>query len=134
MADNKALMSRFFDELYNRDNLAIWQELVSPAEVAHSSFDAPGPIEIRRAFPDGHVTVDDQIAERDKVVTRLTFRGTHQGPLPMPSGDLPPTGKELTFTWISINRISDGRIVESWVEGNALGLLQQLGAIKPLSA
>ena len=71
-------MRRFFDELYNRDNLAIWQELVSPDQVMHRAFDVPGPLEMRRAFPDGQVTVDDQVAEGDKVVTRLTFRGTHE--------------------------------------------------------
>jgi predicted ester cyclase len=132
MEDNKALMRRFFDELYNRDNLAIWQELVSPDQPVHRTFDAPGPLEMRRAFPDGQVTVDDQVAEGDKVVTRLTFRGTHQGEFATPFGTFAPSGKQLTFTWISINRIHGGKIAESWVEGDALGLLRQLGAIKSI--
>ncbi len=73
------------------------------------------------------MTVDDQIAEGDKVVTRLTFRGTHRGELRMSDRAYAPTGKLLTFTWVSINKIAGGRVVETWVEANPMEMFRQLG-------
>src|SRR5205823_14624824 len=77
------------------------------------------------AFPDVHFTVEDIIAEGDKVVTRLTVRGTQQGAFM----GIPATGKQTTSTGIDINRIVDGKSVEHWLEMDTLGLLQQLGAV-----
>jgi predicted ester cyclase len=77
------------------------------------------------AFPDVHITIEDQIAEGDKVVTRWTDRGTHQGEYL----DIAPTGKQVEYTGISIDRIADGKIVESWLESDRWGLMQQLGAV-----
>ena len=74
-------------------------------------------------------TVEDQIAEGDKVVTRVTGRGTHTGPLMGAA----PTGKELKWSAISIARFVDGRIAEEWVEFDALNFLQQLGALPQMT-
>jgi steroid delta-isomerase-like uncharacterized protein len=77
------------------------------------------------AFPDGHITIEDQVAEDDAVATRGTFRGTHLGPFE----GLPPTGRHVTMTWIGIDHLAGDRIIERTVEQDAFGLLQQLGAI-----
>ena len=77
------------------------------------------------AFPNWKHTIEDQIAENDKVVTRYTGQGTHQGEYE----GIPPTGKKITLTGIWITRIVDGKIVESWGEGDMLGFMQKLGAL-----
>jgi len=79
----------------------------------------------RTAFPDVHFTIEDQIAEGDRVVTRWTARGTHQGPLV----GIPPTSKQVTMSGIAIYRLVDGKIVEQWGVNDMLGLLQQLGVV-----
>ena len=76
------------------------------------------------AFPDIQLTIEDQIAEGDKVVTRWRARGTHQGNFQ----DIAPTNREVVITGIIISRIEGGKDVESWEEVNLLGLMQQLGA------
>ena len=131
--DNKALVRRIFEEVWNQGKMALIAEFYSPASVEHTS---SGPVHgqeglkqyimlYRTAFPDAHYTVEDQIAERDKVVTRWSGRGTHQGPLM----GIPPTGKQGTVTGISIDRFEGGKIVETWTELDALGMMQQLGVI-----
>jgi predicted ester cyclase len=77
----------------------------------------------RGAFPDGHTTVEDSIAEGDKVAYRWTFRGTHRGEL---MGIL-PTERQVTITGITVDRISGGKIEEEWNNFDQLGMLQQLG-------
>lgn len=77
------------------------------------------------AFPDLHLTIDDMVAERDKVVARVRWTGTHQGDY----RGIAPTGKQVTFTAITIYRIVGGKVVEVWEEGDSLGLMQQLGII-----
>ncbi len=82
-------------------------------------------VEVMNSFPDFNCTVEDQIAEGDKVVTRLTMRGTHLGPY----RGMPPTGKKIEVGGVSIGRFADGKAVEGWLLTDTLGLLQQLGAI-----
>jgi predicted ester cyclase len=82
----------------------------------------------RAAFPDGSMTIEDMIAEGEKVVTRKTYRGTHQGELL----SIPPTGRHVSVGLIDIMRIVDGKVVEHWNVGDDLGMLQQLGVIPPL--
>jgi steroid delta-isomerase-like uncharacterized protein len=124
--DNKALVRRIFEEVWNQGKMARIAEFYSPAAVEHTS---SGPVHgqeglkqyimmYRTAFPDAHYTVEDQIAEGDKVVTRWSGRGTHQGPLM----GIPPTGKQGTVTGISIDRFEGGKIVETWTELDALGI------------
>lgn len=135
---NKALIRRSVEEL-NQGNVletaTNWDELFVPDYVSH---DPAGGCRSREeykgflfrlllAFP-GHFTIEDVIAEADKVVLRYTFRGTHQGPL----RDIPPTGKAVTFTGIYIYRIVAGKIVEGWQNADTLGLFQQLGVISAM--
>jgi steroid delta-isomerase-like uncharacterized protein len=82
------------------------------------------------AFPDLKLMVEDQIAEGDKVVTRWSATGTHQGELL----GIPPTGKQTTATGITIDRIQGGKIVETWTHWDNLGLLQQLGVVPQMGA
>ncbi len=80
-----------------------------------------------KAFPDLQVTVDDLVAEEDKVVARFTVRGTHRGTLM----GIAPTGKNIEISAISIMRVDGGKFVEEWEVYDALGMMQQLGAIPP---
>jgi steroid delta-isomerase-like uncharacterized protein len=77
------------------------------------------------AFPDVHFTVEDQIAEGDKVVVRYRFQGTHLGAFQ----GMPPTGKQVAYTAILIYRMADGKIAEQWTEFDQLGFLRQLGVL-----
>jgi steroid delta-isomerase-like uncharacterized protein len=79
----------------------------------------------RNAFPDFRAVIHDLIAEDDKVVTRKTFDGTHEGELL----GIPPTGKEVTIELIDILRVADGKITDHWSVVDQLGLMQQLGVI-----
>lgn len=82
------------------------------------------------AFPDFVITVEDIVAEGDRVMTRWTARGTHQGPLM----DVPPTGKKVEMTGITFNRVADGKIIEQRENADMLGLRQQLGVIPEAEA
>jgi steroid delta-isomerase-like uncharacterized protein len=133
--DNKALMRRFLEEVFNKKNLAAIDELIAPNHIDHSAGAAgspAGPEGSRQligmmltAFPDMHVTVEDMIAEGDKVVVRFTERGTQQGAF----GSIPPTGKHVEVSTIDIVRIEGGKIAEEWGIDDMLGMLQQLGLV-----
>ena len=132
--ENKALIRRFNDEVWNKGNLAVVDEVFASDAVWHSAPPGLPPTReglrqmitgFRAAFSDTRTTVDEQIADEDKVAWRWTFRGTHTGELM----GIPPTGKQITFTGISVDRIAGGRCVERRDSADMLGLLQQLGAI-----
>jgi len=134
--ENKTIMRRALKEVVNKGNLDLIDELVSPDFVDHTPFPGlpPGREGIRQtigmlreAFPDLQITIEDLIAEGDKVVSRQTLRGTHQGEFM----GIPPTGKQVTWTGILIFRIADGKIVDQWIEQDQLGLMQQLGLVPP---
>jgi len=131
--DSKALVCRCYEEL-NKGNLAGIDEVFATDVVVH----APGGQEAHglekgkqlfaklwRAFPDHYETVDDMVAEGDKVVARVTWTGTQQGEFQ----GMAPTGKQVTLKAITINRVVDGKIVEVWEEADILDMMQQLGAI-----
>jgi predicted ester cyclase len=131
---NKASMRRFYDEVFNKKNTAAIDEFIDPNQVDHAAPPGtPGGLEGARqtvtmyltAFPDLYFTVEDHIAEGDKVVARLTVRGTQQGVFM----GIPPTGKHVTVTAIDINRFAGGKSVEHWLNMDTLGLLQQLGVV-----
>ena len=130
---NKRLVRRGIEEVWNRGNLAAVDELVASDFVIHSSPDEiHGPegakqyaAMLRAAFPDIHLTIDDQIAEGDRVVTRWTARGTHLGPFQ----GIPSTGKQVRVTAIDIDRVANGKLVECWTNVDELGLLRQLGVL-----
>ncbi len=132
--ENKAVVHRLLEEGWNQHNLDVIDDLNAPDLVDHSAppgFPSDkagarqGSAMYLQAFPDLHFTLEDLIAEGDKVVARWSSRGTHQGEL----FGVPPTGKLVTSTGINIARIRDNRIVETWQNLDMLGILQQIGAI-----
>ncbi len=132
--DNKATVRRFYEEVFNKKNIAGVDAFVGPNAIDHGlppglSTGVEGTKQFigmyLAAFPDLHVTVEDLIAEGDTVTSRWTTRGTHQGELM----GIPPTGKQVTVTGIEIYRFAGGKSVEHWLEFDALGMLQQLGVI-----
>ena len=135
--DNKALVRRFYAEI-DAGNLDAMDELVAEDYVNHNPPPFPGMPPGReglkaafRIFWDatpGRHEIDDQVAEGDKVVTRLTAIGRHDGDLP---GPLPATGAELRQTAVSIHRIAGGRLAEHWSARDDLALMAQLGVITP---
>lgn len=136
-AENKAIVRRFFELFSQGDLETIGRELLSPEMVGHFP-GMPGSLNLegyrqvglmfRAAFPDLQDTVEDQIADGDKVVTRIISHGTHQGELM----GIPATGKQYTATAIVIDRLTAGRIVERWMQFDQLGMLQQLGVVPSL--
>ncbi len=132
--ENKATVRRFVDEVQSGGNIDAIDELCSPEFVNHSA--PPGvpsncegvklvTAMFRQAFPDSYFTVEEMVAEGDKVATRKTFHGTHQGEFM----GIPPTGQQVSIGLIDIVRIADGKVVEHWSMGDTLGMMQQLGVI-----
>jgi steroid delta-isomerase-like uncharacterized protein len=130
--ENKALARRVLDEMFNKGNLDVADELLAPDYVDHDPAmpeDIHGPEGFkqyvsgyRSAFSDLHLEFEDQIAEGDKVVTRWTGTGTHDGEL---SG-IPPTGNRVTLPGMEIVRISGGKLVEGWEGYDTMNLMRQL--------
>jgi steroid delta-isomerase-like uncharacterized protein len=131
--DNQQVIRQAFDEIYNKGNMALVEDVVSNDFVVHlPGDDLHGPsalkqyvLALRGAFPDLHLTIDDQIADGDKVVTRWTATGTHAGTFQ----GIDPTGKSATLRGVDIDRFEDGKAVECWTTTDDLGLLQQLGVV-----
>jgi predicted ester cyclase len=133
--ENKALARRWFEDLFNAGNLEVADEIIAPDHVNHDPTlpdIPPGPegqkqvVNLyRSAFTNAHISIEEQLAEGDSVVTRGTGSGTHQGELM----GVAPTGKQVRITGIIINRLSDGKIAESWTNYDALGVMRQIGAI-----
>lgn len=129
--ENKAIVRRFFDEGPSKGNLAAANELLSPNFALHVPLpSAPGVqgmkdiiTACRAAFEHLDVTVEDMVAEGDKVAARFTARGIHKGNFM----NLPPTHKPITMTGIEVFRIGNGKIVGLWGESSLLGLMVQLG-------
>jgi steroid delta-isomerase-like uncharacterized protein len=128
--ENKAVSTRFIQEVFNNGNYDLIEDLVDEGFVAHLGGSDQGRDAFtemvkayRYGFPDYHCVIDDQIAEADQVVTRWTFDGTQNGQLM----GMPPTGKRVTVTGVAIDRIADGKLVESWLEMDAQRMLQDLG-------
>jgi steroid delta-isomerase-like uncharacterized protein/4-oxalocrotonate tautomerase family enzyme len=132
---HKAIFQRWFEEAWNKGNFDVADELIDPNFSVHGAggqavqTGVEGVKDLvrtwRTAFPDGQMTVDDVIAEGDKVVARLTWRGTHRGDF----YGLAATGKSVVATSIGIDRFANGKIVEGWGEVDMLGMMRQLGAI-----
>ena len=133
MEENKAKILRFYDEVINKGNLSIINDLVSANIVDHHippelPKGAEGlkqmVIMFRTAFPDINMTSEEMIAEGDKVVCRFIMRGTHKGELM----GIAPTGKQVTVSGIETNRFEQGKSVERWEQADTMGLMQQIGA------
>jgi steroid delta-isomerase-like uncharacterized protein len=133
---NKAVARRFLEEVWNKGKLAVLNEIIAKDHVNSGPGTLPGlptgpegskqlVTVYRNAFPDVHFTIDEQIAEGDKVVTRWSAHGTHQGELL----GIPATGKSSTVTGINVDRVVNGKIAESWGIFDQFGMMQQLGVI-----
>jgi steroid delta-isomerase-like uncharacterized protein len=127
----KALVRRYYDELWNRWDFSLAEQLIAESISFRGSLGVSvrGRYEfkeymrtVQRAFPDFHNKIEELIAEGDKVVARLTYTGTHQGAL----FGVKPTGKKTTYAGIAIFRISQGWVAEGWVLGDTRALMQQL--------
>ncbi len=129
--EHKALVRRFVDEFWSGGNLAAADELMAADAVVHEPV-AGTPAElkavaraIRAAFPDWHSTVEEMVAEGDRVVERWTGRGTHRGEFQ----GIPPTGQRVAVPGVVFYRIADGKIAEFRGQFDLMSLMQQLGAV-----
>ena len=133
--ENKTILRRFVEEVWNQRKFEVLDEICAPNLVLHDPTMpglSQGPEGIKQyispffaAFPDVQVEIDDVFAEADRVALRCTIRGTHKGELM----GIPPTGKQVTFTGQAIYRLANGKIAEDWIAADVFGLLQQLRAI-----
>ena len=137
--ENKAIVQRFIQELWNDRNLQVADEIFATDCVTHQLRSGAEIVAAPRAaeaikkhisewlagFPDLHFTVEQMIAEADRVVTQSVMQGTHEGTWL----GIPPTGKRVLIRMMTIHRISNGRIAEDWVLVESLGFFQQLGLI-----
>lgn len=133
--ENKALARRVIEQMFNEENLEVADELLAPGYVDHDPSlpqDVHGPEGFkqyvgmyRAAFPDLHVQIDDQLAEGDRVATRWTGTGTHNGEL----AGITPTGKPVTLPGMEIVRIANGKLIEGWEGYDSGTLLRQLGVM-----
>ncbi len=133
-SENKVILQRFFEELFNQGNLAAADELVAANYLNHNAVpgETPGREGLKQfvtylhsAWADLNFVVEDQLADGDKVATRWTVTATHQGEF----AGVPATGKQVVIRAINIHRVVDGQIQEGWLEWDALGMMQQLGAL-----
>lgn len=139
---NKVLVFRWFEEVWNKKNEAVIDELLAPesllfgiSSVSLAPLKGPAAFktfwrQIILAFPDVHFSVEATLAEDDKVAVRCSIRGTNRGPF----YGRPATGKKMDIMGSSMATVIQGRIVESWNNFDFLRLYQQLGFIPPLSA
>lgn len=129
--ENKAIVRRWNDELF-KGNPDIIDELAAASYVNHDIGDREAfkryRAELGAAFSDMSIAIEDTIAEGDKVVSRWTMSWTHTGEF----RGISATGKQATFSGMSIHRIEGGKVVEDWSNSDSLGLMQQLGVIPPM--
>jgi steroid delta-isomerase-like uncharacterized protein len=130
----KATIRRTFDEAYNKGNLDAFDEIYQADSVRHRP---PLPdivglqaykesiSELRATYPDLRLTIHEILVDGDSSAVRWTMNGTHTGH----GGSFPPTGRQVEFTGITVNRMVDGKIAENWANIDNLGVLQQLGVI-----
>jgi predicted ester cyclase len=141
LEENKAIVSRFYEELWNNRNLNVADEIIASDCVTHQLQSGADAVTVPRnpeavkqhisewlgGFPDLHFAVEQMIAEADLVVSQSVMRGTHTGAWL----GITPTNKELSIRLMVTQRILNGKIVEDWVLVEALGFFQQLGLIPP---
>jgi steroid delta-isomerase-like uncharacterized protein len=134
LEENKALIRRFYEEVWHKGNLAIIDDIFAPDYIRHDLRPGNPPAGpegqkaiarlFRAAFPDVQTSLDLLVAEGDLVVGRWTTQATHTGEW----AGVPPTGKQATFAGVNIFRIANGKVVELWNHRDDLGLMEQLGA------
>lgn len=128
--ENKANVRRLNDEVFNKGNLALVDELMAPNYVFHITPEVKGPeglkqyiATFRTAFPDLHITIEDMVAEGDMVAVRYMMRGTFKGEM----AGIAPTGKQMALPNVAFARFKDGKQVEVWPYLDSLTFYQQLG-------
>jgi predicted ester cyclase len=149
--ENKATARRVSDEVFNQGNLSVVDELIAADYVLHDPGIPGGELRydpgvpggklrgleafkeqwvsmLRTAFPDLRIVIEDQVAEGDKVASRYTGNGTHQGEL----RGFPPTNNRVEVTGTITSRFAEGKIVEEWNNFDSMGMMQQLGIVPPL--
>jgi len=126
---NKAIIRRYFDQVLNEQQHDLAEEFLVENIELHGTGLLPGLEVVKQfltmfaaAFPDGHYTVEDVIAEGDRVVARTSFKGTHKADLQ----GIPATGKAVSMPSITVFRLDNGKISEGWVINDELGMMQQL--------
>lgn len=137
-AENKAIVHRLYEEVWNKRRLELVDEIISPSHALHDpnvTGSAIGPEAYKRqvtrfvtAFPDLRFTIEDAVAENEKLVVAWTISGTHQGAFM----GIPATNKKVSVEGITINHIVNGKIMDSYVSWDALGMIQQMGAAPPV--
>ena len=134
--ENKAVLRRYYEEVFNKGDLSNWDEMVDKGYVMHLvGADEPSVglegakrVQQQRALaPDGRMTIEDMAAEGDTISIRGKATGTHTGEFP----GIQPTGKKFTRDFAAFYRFKDGKIIEGWALHNMLGFYQQLGLTPP---
>jgi steroid delta-isomerase-like uncharacterized protein len=135
IATNKAIVRRYVEQVLNEKRHDLAEEFLTENIELHGSGIPPGLEVIKQwfatfatAFPDGNTSIEDVIAEEDRVVARITFNGTHQAELQ----GIQATGKRVSMPGIAIFRLDNGKIAEGWLVNDSLGMMQQLGVIPAL--
>ena len=136
--DNKAIIRRLYEEVWNKRKLEVINEIISPSHALHAptiSGSSIGPEAYKRnvllflaGYPDLQFTIEDTIAENDKVVACWTISGTHKGDYM----GIPATNKKVCVDGITIHHIASGKIMDSYSNWDALGMMQQLGVVAAL--
>jgi len=137
-ADNKAIVRRLYEEVWNKRKLEVIDEIISPSHALQASNifgSSIGPEAYKRnallffaGYPDLHWTIEDTIAEKDKVVACWTISGTHKGDYL----GVPATNKKVSVEGITIHHITNGKIMDSYVSWDIWGMMQQLGVVPAL--
>ena len=137
-ADNKAIVRRLYEEVWNKRKLEVINEIISPSHALQASNifgSSIGPEAYKRnallffaGYPDLHWTIEDTIAEKDKVVACWTISGTHKGDYL----GVPATNKKVSVEGITIHHITNGKIMDSYVSWDIWGMMQQLGVVPVL--
>jgi steroid delta-isomerase-like uncharacterized protein len=136
-ADNKAIVRRLYEEVWNKRKVELLDELISPSHALHLQDPQLSPSQIGpegykrevarfvTGFPDLRFTVEDTVAEDDMVAVSWIISGTHKGEF----WEIPPTGKRMSLEGITIHHIANGKIMDSDISWDALGMMQQLGVV-----
>ncbi len=136
LEENKAIVNRSTEELWNKGNIAVIDDLYTTDFILHDPAQGDGDLGYFKQYasgvlagiPDLHIATDDLIAEGDQVVKRWTARGTHKGEFM----GVPATGNKIEVKGIEIFRITGGKIAEIWSVLDSLTLMQQIGVIPPM--
>ena len=131
-ATHKAIVRRYIEQVLNEQRLDLADEFLAENIELHGSGIPPGLEVVMQwfttfatAFPDGYTTIEDMVAEDDRVVARTTINGTHKAEMQ----DIPATGKTVSMPGIAIFRLDNGKIAEGWLVNDNLSMMQQLGVI-----